>query len=274
MLIKQPRILILSEPRTGSNNVANVLNIHPDLIIGNELFHPTNGLKIADFPELILDESQQIPGKHWLCSLNPDVRHEIVSSVFSNYNGFKIHTDHLPPSVILEIVENFECTVIVTIRRNIFEQAISNFVATRKAHWHADEKIKLPIVSETWTIKPEAFISWITRLLSIRRDLYQELQSTDINIALCEYENIYSGEFEKRYGKFAKLFDIIGVQKFGQLAPELRLNAFKRAKHFLDPENQKMTNELSAAAEIENYENLKYLYEVWRIEKFDIRNLF
>lgn len=267
--LRAPRFLIISEPRTGSNNVSYVLGAHPHLEVGNELLHQKNGVKVDEFPDLKGNMSATSDKHHWVASLQPRDQMEVCQSLFERYNGFKIHSQHVPAELIARLVDDFECTIILTVRRNLFEQAISNFIAAHKMRWHADEARRTEEADSTpFDINPAHFLNWIEQLLATRRDLWLVLKPFAQRTVLCEYEMMFSGDVAHRLTQFQTIFDILGIPRFGQLPESERPGVFQKAVHFIDPQKQKMTAPDYAAKLIGNYAEVLRQYERWLMRSY------
>jgi hypothetical protein len=243
-----------------------VLGAHPELEIGNELLHPTNGIRAADFPDLDLTVSENVtagPSRkyHWLAGATPTQRHEVCRTLFAKYNGFKIHNQHLPPSIIREIAEDFGCPIILTTRVDIFGQALSNFIAEHAGRWHADDRARGSV--EPLSVSPARLVNWLNDMTRARTDLRLALRGCTVSVFTCQYEVFFSGTQSERIGRFLMLLDFLGVTRFGKLTPELRDAAFKKVLHYVDPAKQKMNDRESAQRQLTNYEDLRARYEVW-----------
>ncbi len=268
MELKSPRFLILSEPRTGSNNVSYVLGAHPHLEVGNELLHPRNGVMPNEFSDIALDPSQPARNYHWLSAVTEVQRNQVLTQLFTRYNGFKIHSTHIPPSMTYDIVTKFDCSVIITYRHNIFDQAISNFVAIRKGKWHSDEVKNTDETIEPVRIEPRVFFNWIEQVLYHRRDLWARLAKGTGRVVLLEYDMLFYGDLAWKLQKFLKLLDILDVPRFGKLDKNQYPDVWERVLHYLDPSKQKMTDEDTANGLILNLEELRKAYHLWSMDQF------
>jgi hypothetical protein len=264
--LRSPRFLIVSEPRSGSNNISYVLGAHPGLEVGNELFHTSNGIKVSDFPELNLAAAANVDAGqgreyHWLAGVTPTQRRAVCQVLFSKYNGFKIHNQHLPSSVIREIAEEFSCSLIVTTRLDIFGQALSNFIAEHAGRWHADDRSH----DAAWplSVRPMRLVNWLNDMTKARTDLWLGLRGSPVPVFVCQYEVFFSGTQTERIGRFLVLLDFLGVTRFGRLPPEAKDIAFRKVLHYVDPAKQKMSSQTSTQDQLTNYEELRARYEVW-----------
>ena len=99
----QRRFVVLSQPRTGSNNLTYSLDAHPEITCGNELLHPQNG--IAFDPKLLRDERGQFlepvddvgPDGIWIRRYPRRVLQNVIDFIESDHTGFKIHLIQLWP---------------------------------------------------------------------------------------------------------------------------------------------------------------------------------
>ena len=269
MVLRSPRFLILSEPRTGSNNVSYVLGVHPQIEVGNELLHQKNGVKLEEFPHLKGGTASPSSAHHWIASLPVQQQNEVCQALFERFNGFKIHSQHVPAEFIARVVGDFDCTIILTVRRNLFEQTMSNFIAAHRMRWHADER-RGPEEdkSDPFEISPAHFFNWIEQLLKARRDLWSALKPYVDRTVLCEYETMFSGDAAHRLTHFQVIFDVLGIPRFGQLSDSERPLAFQKAMHFVDPKKQKMTDPDHATRFVSNYAEIAQQYEKWLMRSY------
>jgi hypothetical protein len=269
MALRSPRFLILSEPRTGSNNVSYVLGAHPQIEVGNELLHQRNGVKIDEFPHLKEEVKSSSEAYHWIASLQPPQQDEVCQTLFERFNGFKIHSQHVPAEFIARVVRDFECTVVLTVRRNLFEQAMSNFIAAHNMRWHADEKHESDgDEPDPFEIPPAHFFAWIELLLEARRSLWSALKPDADRVILCEYEAMFSGDAARRLARFQIIFDVLGIPRFGKLPDSERPLVFQKAMHFIDPQKQKMTDPDYAARFVSNYAEIAQRYDNWLMRSY------
>ncbi len=263
------RLLVISEPRTGSNNLINCLNQHPHLKIGNELLHPKNGIKPEEYNVTKSDEFGS--GEfHWITYVDKESFVDIINDLFRRFNGFKIHSQHIPENLIIDIVKELNCDVIITQRRNLFNQAISNFIAVHKSLWHADEKNKVE-VNQPFKIDPKKFINWIEFILNARKRFHRALSMFEEKKTpfIVEYEAFYSGSFEQKIVQLNFLFDKLDLTRIGQFPKEQSKDIYKRLKYFLDPDKQKLTSKLEANKIVSNYDELALTYALWKMESYN-----
>ena len=267
--LKNNRFLILSEPRSGSNNVGYVLSLHPELEVGNELLHPRNGVKPGDFPDLNIPKSvtEQNSRYHWIAAVPEELRHAVMDRLFQRYNAFKIHNSHVPAAVTCDIVERYGCKAVITYRADRFDQAISNFVATVRGKWHSDDNVAVDQAREAVRVEPLLFLRWIEMMSSHRLELWNALSGMGVKTIFLEYETVYSGSFEQRVGVFLKVLDLLSLPRFGQLDIEDKTAIWKKMRHYLDPQSQKMTETSTVESVISNVDQLRQEYKLWMLEQ-------
>jgi hypothetical protein len=267
--VKDPRFLIISEPRTGSNNISYCLNAHPDLVVGNELLHPGNGIPPADYG---LDNEIAIVhggrNYHWISRAGNDLRKDVLTGLFSRHNGFKIHTQHIPVEQIVGIAREYDCRIILTKRLSLFDQAISNYIATARNRWHADEKMKNLIDTQPFEVSIDHFTQWVEGILDVRRALWTQMKDLADRIVLVEYESFYSGSFEARKYRVYALYQMLGLKPLDTFGQEVHANAHAKLEHYLSHGRQKLTDEETVRRLISNFEEIQQYYALWVMRSY------
>ena len=268
--LKTPKFLIVSEPRSGSNNLSYVLNAHPDLEVGNELFHPKNGVDVLDFKlgksDINLARSEK-EGMHWINSICDEGKWKVCDKLFEKFNGFKIHTEHVNCEVLTEIIKRYDCFVIFTYRHNVFDQFVSNCIASRRGIWHADEN-KMPNRSYGELVTQNQFVAWVENLYQLRNSIWNGVGKATTRVMLSEYEQFYSGSHEEKVWRILVMLDFMKVKRFGDLMETEKVVSYDKLTRFLSPSKQKMTNRVLIDEYIPNYDALKRRYEEWRVNSF------
>jgi len=262
------RFIIFSQPRTGSNNASYCLNCHPDLIVGNELLQPENGVKITEFyttkivrKEKMYRNSQQL---HWISQCDDDSFLMLIDELLKDKNSFKIHTSHISYENI-ELLAQLNMKIILTIRRDKFRQALSNYVAMIRDSWHANDLLKNKNRSyEPKEINRGHFVQWIDgmyRDLIFIKDVFEKYNT---NFYVCEYETFFDGTLEVKVERVNKILDFLEVKRFGQINDEQKFDAFSGLKSFLNTDVQKVTKKGDIDNLITNRYKLMASYEAWK----------
>lgn len=268
--MKGHRFLIISEPRTGSNNLSYCLGAHPDLVVGNELLHPDNGVRPAQYG---LDDSiaraDGYPRYHWIDRVGQDVRNRVLTDLFESHNGFKIHTQHLPVVLIAAIVHDFDCRVVLPRRVSLFDQALSNYVATARNCWHADEAPDRAADMQPFDIPQQHFLQWVEGILAVRKSLWQRLRSQAARVIPVEYESFYAGAREARIARVNELYRLLGLKTLDACDEPARSATLVRLDHYLDSSRQKLAVAGLAESLVRNYAEIQQLYAFWVMRSWD-----
>ena len=265
--MRENRFLIISEPRSGSNNISYCLAAHPDLVVGNELLHPRNGVRPEAYG--LDNDIANDTGYHWIHRVDAELRSAVLSGLFERHNGFKIHTQHIPVEMIVEIVHAYDCHVILTKRLSIFDQAISNYIATARNRWHADEKISRMVDAQPFDIPEEHFVQWVEGILAVRRALWSRFRDMADRVILIEYESFYSGNHEARVHRVNTLYRMLGLKKLGEFDKVISVPAYAKLQHYLDPGRQKLTDAGLTETLIRNYAAIRQVHALWVMRSYD-----
>lgn len=268
-LSMDPKFIIISQPRTGSNNVSYGLNAHPALTVGNELLHPVNGVPKH---ECLINragssdraDSGQVT-RHWSCSYTDEVFDRVVDGIFSQHNGFKIHTQHITRDLFERLLWRSDLNVVITVRASKFWQAMSNFLAERRNVWQAGDVAAGKEKSvEPFEINPGEFIAWINYMYEDLVWLNNAVTRARCKFTVVEYELFYSGDRAQKIERVNRLFDFLGVSRIGRLDLPDREETYSRLMPFLDSDKQKVTSEVSVRSVVMNFTALQAEYERWR----------
>ena len=259
------KILIVSEPRTGSNNLTYCLSAHPQVELGNELLHPVNGWTRSQAglpnPTSADDPVFEFP------TADSAERSAFLNAVFSKYDGFKVHTEHSSVDDILAIAVAYDCLIVRCTRRAIFEQAISNYVAMARSVWHANEagaRDKLE-AHKAGDIDPGAFMRWIHATWSRRTELSRRLADSDVPFCSIEYETFFSSP-ETGIVILNEIFALSGRHRLGELDNQEEKDlAYASALSYLDPARQKLTPQDDWADLLTNLSELERRFAKWQL---------
>lgn len=262
--VKDPRFLIISEPRTGSNNLSYCLGAHPELEVGNELLHPRNGVSASAYGIVVEAAGNTGSGSsHWVTYIDAERRAGVIDSLFERYNGFKIHIRHIPVDLIIEIIGAYQCTVLLTRRLSLFDQALSNFVATARNRWHADERKDRLIDAAPFEIPVRKFLNWMEFMQEERTLLWSRLAESNIPAIPVIYEDFYRGSIEERIARVDGLYSGLGLAGIASLDSGDRAAVLKKMHHYLDDAKQKLTTSDDRALVI-NFDELREASLKWQ----------
>jgi hypothetical protein len=267
--VKEPRFLIISEPRTGSNNLSYCLAAHPDLDVGNELLHPDNGVRPAQYGlDASIAVTEGYPRYHWIARTDPEVRVEMLAGLFDAHNGFKVHSQHVPIELITTIVRDYDCRVILTRRVSLFDQALSNYIATARNRWHADENPVRMIDVQPFDVPEKHFVQWVEGVVAVRRALWDSFADIAERVILVEYESFYAGSHEARLQRVNALYSMLGLRKLGEYEQAVRAPAYAKLAHYLDSRRQKLTGAELAQTLVRNYAEIQQVYAFWVMRSY------
>lgn len=260
----QPKhLLIVSEPRTGSNNLTYSLSAHPDVELGNELLHPVNGWRRsqAGLPNQAPADDPVFD----FASASTDDRRVFLEAVFAKLDGFKVHTEHSTSGDILAIARDMDCVIVRCTRRSLFDQAISNYVAIARSVWHADEAAAKEKLSEHSPTEVDAtrFMQWIEATWRRRLELSRALMESDLTYCSVEYETFFATA-ATGVTMLNEIFALAGRPRLGELtSQDERELAYASALRYLDSSGQKMTPQEDWASLVSNLSELENRYVKW-----------
>lgn len=238
-----------------------MLDAHPAIATGNELLHPEFGLKPADVPEVEFEVHEMRPfGTIWFDKLTIKKRLAVARNIFSKVNGFKIHTEHVLAENISALANDLECAVLVTARRDLFAQALSQQVAMQTSVWHADDRSSCKFELKSGIeIDVKEFLRWAEEHQKLRRVLHKSLVRLSIPTMYLEYETLFSGNYAEKAGRFNDVLSFLSLPSISSFPPEANARISKRMQELFDPNFQKVTR----SDEISNVVNLNEVKQAW-----------
>lgn len=264
--MKDNRFLIISEPRSGSNNLSYCLGAHPDLVVGNELLHPRNGVSASDYGIATVTAGNTGSGSyHWIAAIDAGRRTRVIESLFDRYNGFKINIRHIPVDLIIDIIGEFQCNVLLTRRLSLFDQALSYFIAIARNRWHADAQKDKLIDVTSFEIPVRKFLAWMESMQAERELLWSRLAASNIPITPVIYEDLYQGSIDERIARLDGLYSRLGLAGLARLDFRDRDAVLKKMYHYLDDAKQKITT-IDDRRLIINFEELHEASLSWQAQ--------
>jgi len=260
-LEENKQIFIFTQPRTGSNNVSYCFNCHPELNVGNELLHPHNGIK---FDQETVSRFKRNEGydsfgfaRHWSCFYDDEVIEKVVSDIFNDHNGFKIHTSHIDDNKKAALLHLFpQAKVVLTTRHNRYEQAMSNFVAYYTNVWHAGDDMSKECIKAHKVDKDE-FSRWIEQQIDDEKRLKAILRERKIPYFEFSFDSFFSMDLTKKIQYLNSAFEFLGLKKIGQYDNPIRTQVYSEIQRYLDPTIQRVTK--SYSTHIANHKELEKL---------------
>lgn len=262
--MRRPSFLIVSEPRTGSNNLSYCLDAHPDLAVGNELLHPNNGVRPEQYGlDNAIAHADGYPCYHWIDRVGQDMRMRVLADLFERHNGFKIHSQHVPVELLASIAHDFDCFIILTRRASLFDQAVSNYVATARNRWHADENPARTVDVQSFEITAAHFEEWLEAMLAVRYALWRQLRKQADRVIIVEYDSFYAGTQATRVQRVNELYRKLGLRTLDDCETQTQAAALARLQHYLDSSRQKLTGADLAQSLVGNYAEITQVYAHW-----------
>jgi LPS sulfotransferase NodH len=118
------KLLLLAHPRSGSSNLHEILQLHPELEICNEPFNEDRtswGLQYTNYCERVHD---------W-ASLET-----VLDEIFVTCNGLKLLSYQLPEEWVIRLIGRPDFRVIFVRRRNVLQAVVSVLIAEQTQLWH------------------------------------------------------------------------------------------------------------------------------------------
>ena len=199
-LLQQP-VVIFAHARSGSTSLVRSLNLHPDLNIAEEPFHPKYSLWHPDersYVETIVDNT----------SLDLALK-----EIFLKYDGIKVLDYQLAENLYSELLQS-NCKVICLRRRNVLKTIVSNLVAVQTSVWHITDR-NLDNNKKYEELQPLDF-----REIENIFNYHAELQSTyrplilqkPPDLRLCiDYEDLYTDNLVQNRSALRSVFSFLGL---------------------------------------------------------------
>jgi LPS sulfotransferase NodH len=218
------RLVLFAHARTGSTSLMHLLNLHPEIRMCHEPFHPSHATWYPgeeNHIDVVKDES---------------VLDAQLSKIFQRYTGIKTLSYQLPDNLYERLLSRDDMKVIFLSRRNILQAAVSGFVARQTNVWQSSDLEK----SGSRQVAPlePVPVDQLRETLKYYRELdsvYREIVSRKPSTSTLEifYEDVFSGDLERNRSALLHIFRFIGLdmpqgEKVGKL---------------LDPGQTKVTTE-------------------------------
>ena len=121
------RLVLFAHARTGSTSLMHLLNLHSDIRMCHEPFHPSHSTWYTgeeNYVDLIKDET----------SLDAQ-----LSKIFQRYTGIKTLSYQLPEKLYERLLSRDDIKVIFLSRRNSLQAAVSGFIARQTNVWQRSD---------------------------------------------------------------------------------------------------------------------------------------
>ena len=121
------RLILFAHARTGSTSLMHLLNLHPEIRMCHEPFHPSHSTWYTgeeNYVDLVKDE------------ISLDAQ---LSNIFRRYNGIKTLSYQLPERLYERLLARDNTKVIFLSRRNSLQAAVSGFIARQTNIWQRSD---------------------------------------------------------------------------------------------------------------------------------------
>jgi len=218
------KILQFCHPRSGSSNVYQILQRHPDLDILPDPFD-------EKFVKWVPGRKNYRATVHDLPSLQAT-----VSEILEDYDGFKLSDYQLKQEFLEYLLKSADLKIIYTRRRNLLKMVVSTMISHQTGVWHKERLTRpleehygglsaLPIeeVRERLELLSDS-VKWCDALLRERPS-----EST----FWIAYEEFYFSDLPEQVERLKELWEFVGVDPIPEDEDVL---------YFLRPERSKLNS--------------------------------
>ena len=199
---KEPRLVIVAHPRSGSNSLVEILDCHPELTLLDEPFNE--------------DFSSWLPANPDYRALVTDVTSldRVVDGILADYSGFKVHSYQLDPELLAHLLRRRDLYVVFLRRRNLLEAAVSGLIAEQTGLWAAWDRDRA--LEDYYTgLAPLSVQDVRDKLRQIRENLAEvtailSTRSDGRVLELC-YEDLFLGEPSTRWRLVESVWSHLGL---------------------------------------------------------------
>ncbi len=196
------RLILFAHARTGSTSLMHLLNLHSDIRMCHEPFHPSHStwyMGEENYVDLIKDE------------ISLDAQ---LSKIFVRYNGIKTLSYQLPENLYERILSRDDIKVIFLSRRNRLQAAVSGFIARQTNVWqrsdldksgsrHVAQLEPVPVNQLRETLKYYCELDAVYRELVSRKSTSSALQIF--------YEDVFSPDLGENREALRSIFHFVGL---------------------------------------------------------------
>jgi hypothetical protein len=215
------KLLLLAHPRSGSSNLYEILQLHPELRICLEPFNE-NFVRWAPGNENYLERA------HDWASLEG-----ALAEIFAEFNGLKLLGYQLPEEWVTRLIRRPDFRVLFLRRRNVLQAVVSNLIAEQTGLWHRWD-VNRRLDTYYAELKPVDIAEVRTRVQELSRHLDRidaviERQ-TGARIRKLLYEDLFFAEPAEQKRAVDALWTFLDVAPI----------ASERIDYFLRPERSKL----------------------------------
>jgi hypothetical protein len=223
------RLLLLGHARSGSSNLYQILQAHPDLNILEEPFNeryvtwkPGN----EDFRSRVRD----------VASL--DV---VLADIFIRFNGLKLLEYQLPDDLLEPLVKRADLSVVFIRRRNLLQAVVSGLIAEQTGLWKIWDMTR-PLASYYSGLEPLDLdviwerIRWLSEHLAACEEMLDG--RADGRSWGVLYEDLYFSPPSEQAGRLDSLWEFLGLERLDPGALD----------YYLRPERTKLNSAATYAS--------------------------
>ena len=193
------KFIIFTTQRSGSTVLTKTLDEHPQVFVGGEIFHTTNEIHHPEwhFPFknfLGKGKSRGLLMKVNKALNNIGIDEKVKKHLDAFYaakeagetaRGFKLMQSQIKSNpAVWKYIKNSDVKIIVLVRKNVFETALSRYRGRETKVYHSDgnttekQKLQIPVAE---------FTAWLDTLEDANRKLIQQTES--MNRLVLYYED-------------------------------------------------------------------------------------
>lgn len=236
---KSNKFVIFAHPRSGSTSLARVLDESVDVEMSLEPFHP----KYKEW-----NPSERNYSKFIIDTKTLDIA---LDEIFSKYNAIKVLNYQFTEEIYFHLLSNKDLKMVFLTRKNLFDAAISNAVATQVGKWHKDEKANYDNLK---SIDPQVIGNWMEYVGDLNKTYLKYLEDNrDGDFIHVLYEDLYSEDFAKSKLVLEKVCKFVSIA----MPSDEAMNKFmipKNAKINSDDIYKKIPNYIDLVAEFADNE--------------------
>ena len=204
---KEPtKFVIFSYPRSGSNLLCSMLNLHPHILCHHELFHPRKIWYSKDFHSIYSQNFSNpvcrqdlVNGKIGIDSIKQRDRNPenfIIKTWQHNYGcqavGFKLFPNHIP-NVAKLLLKDKDVKKILLLRQNKVKSYVSYLIAKKTKIWNESIKNQTQIIkgeNNTVTVDVNSLLKWSNEQDRYFSQIRQYLTNSQQCFLEINYENL------------------------------------------------------------------------------------
>jgi hypothetical protein len=229
------RVVVVAHPRSGSNSLVEILDLHPDIAMLNEPFN-------ENFTTWELGNENYLERVRDVSSLAA-----VLDEIFADYTGIKILTYQLPAELLGHVLLHRDYRVVVLRRRNLLETAVSNLIALQTNLWKTWDATA-PLEDYYRALRP-LDLNEVRRIIKGTQALNAQVDSVLADrrdgVLHIAYEDLFLAPPDRQQSQLAELWSFLGVPSIED----------PRVREYLDPAAVQMASidtygQLPNAAEI------------------------